>query len=156
MTQITDGHIRSAITGVVNGTRAYITLRDPSERGGGRLRLEVRAGTGAPSAEWYVGYQYDGRRKSTKIGTYPTLSLAAARRAFRLEYQADILEGRSPMGPRTWRRKGVAPTIEEMFEAYLTNLEKKGAKTSARFRRELLGPAGVAESVGRSRPAGSI
>jgi len=153
---MSDGVIRSAITGVARGHRTHMTLKDPGERGGGRLSLLVRATKNAPSAEFYVTWQRDGVRRSTKIGSYPTMSLAQARAAFREEYQPAVLDGSNPLGPRVWRRKGVVPTFGDMLEGYVSDLEAKGKGCAARYREVLLGHGGVAEAVGPTRPASDI
>lgn len=133
-----------------------MTLKDPGERGGGRLSLVVRPTKKAPSAEFYVTWQREGVRRSTKIGVYPAMSLAEARAAFRENYQPAVIEGRDPLGPRAWRRKGVAPTFGEMLEGYISDLEAKGKRCAPRFREILLGHGSVAEAVGTARPASAI
>ena len=153
---ITDGLIRSAITSCTRGKQQHITLKDPGERGGGRLMLLVRANKGGASAEWYVAWQGDLVRKSTKIGSDPAMTLEEARAEFRENYQPALLEGRDPLGPRAWRRKGVAPTIEEMFEAYVANLDRKGKTGAACFRGLLVGVGGLAQTIGRSKPASEV
>lgn len=152
---MTDRQIRAAITSVVRGQQAQIQLKDEGPRGGGRLTLLVRPTKMAPSAEFYATWYRDGERRSTKLGTYPPISLAEARRQFREDYQPDIMAGRDPHGPSAWRRS-IAPTVEGLFEAYVADLEAKGKVSASRARYVLLAPSGVAEAVGRHRLAGDI
>jgi len=153
---LTDALIRSATTSVSKGQSRYCVMKDPGERGAGRLTIHVRATKKAPAAEWYVTWQRDGTRHSVKIGTYPTMSLAEARTTFQEDYRPRILDGRDPIGPRTWRRKGTAATIKEMMEAYINDLERRGKPGAERFDRLLLGPHGLVQSIGPSRPASEV
>lgn len=151
---ITDRQIKAAITGVRNGKRSWL-LRDPGERGGGRLTLTVRAGKRRVTAEWYVTYQRRGERRSIKLGEYPTVTLAAARKQFREDYQPAILAGRDPLGPRAWRRPGV-PTMRQLAEAYVSDLEAKGKPGASRFHYVLLAPGGAVEAIGADKPLSTI
>jgi integrase len=75
---LTEAAIARALRDIKKGDKGAIILTDPAPRGSGRLVLKVRPGV----AEWYVQRYVDGRRRMAKIGTYPALPLAAARRAF--------------------------------------------------------------------------
>jgi integrase len=153
---ITEGHIKAAITSVARGTRRGVTLRDPGVRGGGRLSVSVRPAKARPSAEFYVNWQRDGVRRSTKIGAYPAMPLAEARRVFREDHQPLILDGRDPLGPLVGRRKGAAPTVEQFFEAYCSDLEDKGKPGASRFHYILLAEGGAADAIGRDRAVHTV
>jgi integrase len=75
---ITDAAIKAAIRDTSGGRKTSVTLSDHSPRGKGRLVLLVRPGV----AEWYAQRYVGGKRKLSKIGTYPDVSLAAARDRF--------------------------------------------------------------------------
>ena len=66
---ITDSQIKSAIKRAKSGNRR-IELRDPGERGGGRLALVVRGLTSHAACEWYALYYRDGKRHLVKMGAY--------------------------------------------------------------------------------------
>jgi integrase len=152
---MTDRGIRAATTSVKSGRVRQIELRDDGERGAGRLVFLVRANKAGCSSEFYGAWHRDGRRRLTKLGSYPAMSLADARKKFREDCQPQIQEGRDPTGPRAFRRN-VAPTVEDLFEAYIADLEARGKTGADSARSMLLGPNGLAEVIGRKRLASQV
>jgi hypothetical protein len=64
------------------------------------LALIVRPLASQIASEWYAVYYRGGKRTMTKIGSYPTLSIADARKMFRESYAPKISSGENPSGPR--------------------------------------------------------
>ncbi|HVK95072.1 MAG TPA: integrase arm-type DNA-binding domain-containing protein [Noviherbaspirillum sp.] len=79
---------------------------------GGGLHLFVSP-TGAKS--WRLAYRIDGRPQTMSFGSYPEVSLAAAR-ARRDEVKATLRDGGDPMAPRRVKRAGM--TLEEASGEY--------------------------------------
>jgi hypothetical protein len=102
---ITESQIRSAIRRVGAGEHKSLDLRDGGPRGSGRLALIVRAAGERVISEWYAVYFRDGKRKMAKLGSYPTMPLANARKKFREEYAPAISVGAEPAVPAA-RRTG--------------------------------------------------
>ena len=104
-------------------------------------------------AEWYAIWHRSGKRLSAKIGTYPTVGVAEARRIFRELYFPVILKGEDPVGPRATNARGKG-TAKELFEAYVTHL---GDRPQAKGARQiLLGKNGAANAIGPNRPAAAV
>ena len=108
MPSLTDGTIRSAIKHV-DKTRKQTTLTDGEGRGTGRLVLTLKPMPARVTAEWMAQQWRDGRRTKSKIGTYPALSLSAAREIFKRDF-AEVILKRSSIkittlipGPPRWR-----------------------------------------------------
>lgn len=150
---ITDKAIQSAILSVSRGADRSRELADPSERGGGSLILRVRPAKARVSAEFIVRWQHVGTRRNAKLGAYPSLSLADARRIYRTQYLPVILKGESPVGPRAVLARGRG-TVSELFQAYVDHLgERPQAKGAAQI---LLGKNGAAIAIGPNRPAAAV
>jgi integrase len=79
---------------------------------GGGLHLFISP-TGAKS--WRLAYRIDGRPQTISFGSYPDVSLAAAR-ARRDEVKATLRDGADPMAPRRVKRAGM--TMEEASQEY--------------------------------------
>lgn len=152
---LSDRSIQSSIQGLVTGGRRSVELTEPSERGGGRLKLLVRLGRGRTSAEWFVTWYRGGRRRMAKLGCYPTLSLAKARSRFRNEFLPEIADGQDPTGPRALASKR-GTTIERLFESYVSDLERRKKPSAVVARRILLGTRGVASALGPRIPASAV
>lgn len=150
---ITDKAVKATIQSVVRGERPTAEIVDPSERGGGRLRLRVRTKKSGVCAEWYATWHRGPKRVSAKIATYPTMSLATARATFREKYLPVILKGENPVGPRAVRVLGRA-TVRELFEAYVEHLGDRPAAPGARLM--LLGKKGAANAIGPNKPAVAV
>src|SRR6266404_5201478 len=119
---ITEKHIQKTIREAPAGARRSIELKDPGERGAGRLALVVRPMAGRVSAEWYAIYYRRGRRVKIKLGSYPAMSIAEARRKFLTEYATAISAGQDPAAAN--RREPSAGTVGELFQAYVGNLRR--------------------------------
>ena len=81
---ITESQIKAAIRSALTRPKQRIELKDDGERGAGRLAIMVRAHKGRVSAEWYAVYYRGERRRMAKLGAYPAMSLADARKKFRV------------------------------------------------------------------------
>lgn len=79
---------------------------------GGGLHLYVST-TG--SRTWRLAYRLAGKPQTMSLGSYPEISLAAAR-VKREEAKRALIEGHDPMAPRRVNRQGV--TLAEATEAY--------------------------------------
>lgn len=79
---------------------------------GGGLHLFISP-TGTKS--WRLAYRIDGRPQTISFGSYPEVSLAAAR-ARRDEVKATLRDGADPMAPRRVKRAGM--TLEEASQEY--------------------------------------
>lgn len=133
-----------------------VTLKDPGPRGGGRLALQVRPGAEAPTAEWYAVYYRQERRQQLKLGTYPALSLAAARESFRRDYEPIIAAGLDPRAARQEAalQRRMAGTVEALFRAYIEHMKALGRKSWPEYERALLTLSyNAADGLGRDRLA---
>jgi hypothetical protein len=107
---LTEAQIRKAVAGAVASGKKSIELNDGGERGAGRLALLIRPSTGRMTVEWYAVWYREGKRVSTKISGYPTLSLAearargSARSSPRRSRPARTLWARTPASARKRRR----------------------------------------------------
>lgn len=158
MATITDAAIRSAIRSVRTGGKP-ITLKDPGPRGAGRLALQVRPANGAPTAEWYAIYYRQGRRQLTKLGTYPSTPLAAARELFSSDYEPAIIAGQDPRAAvrEASRQRASAGTVKALFEAYVEHLKANGRKTWQEYERALLTMSyAAARTLGEDRAAADV
>ncbi len=94
--------------------------------------LQLRATTTGKS--WHVYYRVAGQRRRPKIGTFPALSLEAARDAARTML-ADVAKGRDPSAERAELRR--APTVDGLLDYYLREYAEREYKpeTLAQARR---------------------
>jgi hypothetical protein len=154
-------------------------LRDDGARGAGRLVLVIKPKAGRVAAEWYAVFHSLGKRAKAKLGSYPAMTVADARRAFFKDYAPAILAGQDPTAAR--RRKASAGTVGELFEAYVDHLRRDGKRSADLAHHYLLGrghlralkklaitsaesrcgdvqspPSGMAKAIGASRPASTI
>src|SRR5271154_6911324 len=98
---ITDKQIQKALRDATANKKS-IELKDPGERGAGRLAIVIRPMATRVAAEWYAVFYRDGMRTAAKLGSYPTVAVAEARREFLTEYAPAISAGKAPA---IWRRK---------------------------------------------------
>jgi integrase len=150
---ITELAIRATISGVVEGKRPSAELRDQGERGAGRLALFVRRTKNRVTSEWYATWTRAGRRMTAKMGSYPTMSLASARKLFRSDFLPAILKGENPVGPRGARARGGA-TVLELFESYHAWLGDRPAAKGIKWM--LLGKAGAVHTIGPHMRAADV
>ena len=148
MPALSDGTIRQALKRVEK-SRKQETLSDGQGRGTGRLVLFLRPMPKRVLAEWMAQQWRDGRRTKSKIGSYPTLSLADARTIFQRDFSEAILKRRSiKVAPDA--RPG---TVADLFEAYVQSL-KAASKASWSDVEQTLGRA--ANILGRNLLARDI
>lgn len=147
-----------------------LELAEKSERGGGRLLLLIRwlescksgpvgeARVGRRVSEWYARYYRNKKRRLTKIGTYPTMSLAAARKLFREEYAPTILSGAKPTNPYSrLQHRGSDLSVRGLFTSYVEELKRQGKMSWYEAERILLKrDDNAADALGADRAAGSI
>jgi hypothetical protein len=166
---ITDKHIQKVIREAPASGKNSIELKDPGERGAGRLALVVRPMANRVSSDWYVYFYREGKRTKAKLGSYPNMSVAEARRRFLIEYSPAISAGDDPTAHKD--REPSAGTVGELFSAYLDNLRRDGKRTAGNAHDYLFGIdhrkaaergdqssriGGAAKAIGVDRPAASV
>ena len=127
---ITDRQVQKAIREAPGSGKKAIELKDPGERGSGRLAMIVRpfgAFVGRVTAEWYAVYYVAGARKTAKLGSYPVMGVAEARRAYSLDWAPKIAAGEDPA---VARRQAVAGTLGELRDAYVASLRAEGKRVA--------------------------
>ncbi len=97
---LTEPGIRSALKNLLTSGKRSLALKDPGTRGEGRLALIVRTGRNRLTTEWYIIWYEGGKRAMSKIGSYPIMSLAEARRTFREGYRPKIMAAVTPVKRR--------------------------------------------------------
>lgn len=136
---ITEPALQKALREVAAGKRAEVKLTDPAPRGAGRLVAKVRPGL----VEWYARRTTtDGRRAMQKLGTWPGMSIAEARRVF-TEAPAPATSAAPALQ---------AATFGDLVDGYLARLEREGKGT--KHPRGLLNHA--AALIGHERQAGDV
>jgi hypothetical protein len=155
---ITEAQIRSAIKRIAAGEKTRIDLKDDGERGAGRLALVCRRMKTRIATEWYAIYYRKGRRALSKIGSYPTMSLADARKEFREKYAPAISAGAEPSSVvERQRHQKESGTVRELFTAYVDSLEASGKRSAGAVKVILLAEAtGAAEAIGPDKAASSV
>src|SRR5208282_5901909 len=139
--------------------KGRVELRDMGNRGSGRLTLIVRGFDGNTACEWYALYYRNRKRRLTKLGVYPTLSLAEARSRFRQEYAPAIMAGTQPQNKFTRAQHRGAPdiSVRSLFTAYVDYLKQSGKGVWYQVERILLKRMdNAADALGADRPAKSI
>lgn len=121
MPSLTDGQIRNAIKRVEK-TRKQETLTDGEGRGTGRLVLIIKAMPTRVVSNWYAQQWISNKRRLSKMGDYPHMSLSEARSIFERDYAAAINKGAS-IKIQGDTRPG---TVQDLFEAYCEHLEQSG------------------------------
>jgi hypothetical protein len=151
---ITDSKIKAALRRVTLGECTRVELRDGGERCAGRLVLVIRAIGKRTVGEHYAVYHRDQKRRMCKLGSYPTLSLAEARKRFREEFAPAISAGAEPPSAAARRRhKASAGTVTALFAAYVENLRASGKRSADGVERIL---KEAASAIGRERVAGEV
>ena len=90
---ITEKQVQKAIRDAASSGES-VELKDAGARGAGRLALRVVPGV---AAEWYAVYYTAGRRKMAKLGGYPLLSVAEARKAFSRDWARRSPRAKTPL-----------------------------------------------------------
>ena len=148
MPNLTDTAIKHALKRVER-TRKQEMLTDGEGRGTGRLALVIKPMPKRVTADWMAQQWRDGKRTKSKIGVYPTMSLADAREVFKRDFADVILKG-SSIKIAGDTRPG---TVADLFEAYIAALKSAG-KSSWRDADKALD--NVANLLGRNRLARDI
>jgi integrase len=108
------------------------------------------------ACEWYALYYQQGKRRLTKMGVYPALSLAEARRLFREEYAPTIMAGAQPQNRFARAQHKDAPdiSVRSLFRAYIDHLKRSGKGSWYQAERILLErEENSADALGADRPA---
>lgn len=129
---ITETAIKSAIAAAPKKQKA-VELKDKGERGAGRLVLVVRPFDGRVSAEWYAYSYRGGRRASAKIGNYPTLPLASARKEFREKFAPTISSGKNLVGIRARSAEPKDASFAALVADYLDHLKDRASHRAASY-----------------------
>ncbi|HUC66545.1 MAG TPA: Arm DNA-binding domain-containing protein, partial [Stellaceae bacterium] len=155
---IIESQVKSAMRRVAAKEQASIELRDDGAHGEGRLALRVRSSGKRTVAEWYALYTRDGRRVRAKLGAYPNISIADARKKFREQYQPAIYAGAEPAAVAARRAQPeIGRTVKDLFEAYVDHLKTQGKRSAAAAECVLLtGKHNAAAALGVDRQAGSV
>jgi integrase len=156
---ITEAQIRSALRKAPASGKKSVLLTDDSERGAGRLALLIRPFKDRTICEWYCVYYRDGKRRSTKIASYPALSLAEARKRFREELAPTISTGGDPVGSHARKRRQDEErrvSVRELFTAYVEDMKRAGKRSKQAERILLSETTGAARAIGADRPAAEI
>lgn len=119
MPSLTDGQIKNAIKRV-DKTRKQETLTDGEGRGVGRLVLIIKPMPTRVVSNWYAQQWISNKRRLSKMGDYPHMTLAEARSVFERDYAAAINKGAS-IKVQGDTRPG---TLLDLFEAYCEHLEQ--------------------------------
>lgn len=90
-------------------------LSDGSGKGSGRLVLMIRS----RRAHWYAQQWLSGRKRLRKLGTYPTMTLAEARKRYQASF-ASIIETKQDIRISESLQHG---TLRDLFEGYVSQLE---------------------------------
>lgn len=148
MPSLTNGEIQKALKRVEQ-TGKQETLLDGEGRGTGRLTLVLKAMPTRVTADWMAQQWRDNKRLKKKVGSYPAMSLAAAREIFQRDFADMIQKGRSIkiMGDT---RPG---TVADLFEAYVQWLKDAGKPS---WKETEKGLNKIADTLGRNRPAREI
>lgn len=148
MAALTDGAIRQAIR-VAKETQKEKSLPDGEGHGTGRLTLIVKPMPTRVTAVWYAVQWRDKKRIKSKLGDYPSLSLADARKLFERDYAKPIQRG-SSIKVAGDARPG---TVADLFEAYTDALKDAGKPS---WKEAKKGLNKVADTLGRNRLARDI
>jgi hypothetical protein len=92
MPSISDGEIRAALKRIEQSSKQE-TLVDGDGHGTGRLILVLKPMPTRVTADWMAQQWRDGKRVKKKIGSYPSMSLAAAREIFDRDFAKVIQKG---------------------------------------------------------------
>lgn len=120
-----------------------VQLSDGKGRGTGRLVLRVKNG----KADWYAQQWIEDDRRMSKIGSYPTINLSAARLEFATRFQPSIIqlkeiENAQPIG-----------TVKELFDAYVSNMKANGQRSVKEVEGGL---RRIAAAIGNDKPANKV
>jgi integrase len=95
-------------------------LSDGNARGTGRLILRVKD----ERAEWYAQQWVNDKRRLSRIGSYPTLSLSDARSEFATNHQPKIVQ------KEDIRNTPTTGTVQRLFADYVAHLKDQGKRSA--------------------------
>ncbi len=148
---LTDKTIKAEMAKLPEGASKRLT--DPSERGGGRLVLDLERRPQRVVSKWSVLWHRDGKRHLGHLGDYPALTLAAARKRFREELQPKIRRGEDPLWTAL-KASQEGKTLQALAELYIRHLGERPSAEIARL--VLLGPSGIVQKIGPNLAAGAV
>lgn len=152
-----DADIQKAIRDV-RVTGKTKTMSDDGRRGDGRLIVVVRSMPSGPLAEFYARQIAGGQRRTAKLGAYPMMGLASARRAF-AELSPAIREGENVRAQRDIVRqeRRALGKLADVCSGFADSLDASGRRSAREVRRVLLGAHDAAcRVIGGHRPARDI
>jgi integrase len=148
MAGLTDGEIRRTIR-LVETARKEKSLPDGEGHGTGRLTLILKPMPKRVTAIWYAVQWRDKKRIKSKLGEYPSLTLADARKLFERDYAGPIQRG-SSIKVAGDTRPG---TVADLFDAYTDALKDAGKPSWSEAKKGL---NKIADTLGRNRLARDI
>lgn len=145
----------ASIAAAIKNCTAERTLHDASSvRGGGSLFLRIRPGKAGPLAAWMVAWKVDGKRTKKQIGTFPEMSLAAARETVKTEVRPILRAGRDPKAEPVPVED---PNVENLFKRYVATLYARNAGAAKHIEHVLLlGQYAAADALGRLTLAADV
>lgn len=148
MPSLTDGQIRSAIKRVEK-TKKQETLADGEGRGTGRLILVIKPMPTRIVTNWYAQQWINNKRRLSKMGDYPHVSLSDARTVFERDFAGAINKGLS-IKVQGDTRPG---TVADLFDGYVDHLKSQGKMSYVQAKKGL---DKITNQLGRNRLAREI
>ena len=118
--KFTDKFIKS-IKLTTKGQVDYVDKTPPLASVHGYLGFKV----GKQKKTWYIRYRFDNKRRSMKLGYYPALSLADARKAA-IKELTDVSMGIDPQAKK--EEYNNAPTMTDLWKEYQAMLDRRTKK----------------------------
>lgn len=137
---LTDAAIQRAIK-----TGTDTQLSDTNGKGRGRLVLIIRDRT--PS--WYAQQWLSGKKRLKKIGVYPRLTLAEARKRYEDEF-AQVISTGQDIRITTTAGQG---SVRDLFEGYIAHLRAAGKRSANDMEQSL---AAILENLDGRMPARDV
>src|SRR5205823_4006059 len=148
MPGLTDSAVLHAIKRVEQSRKEQV-LADGEGRGTGRLLLVIKPMPTRVTAEWMVQQWREGKRIKSKIGSYPAMPLARARKLFERDFSQLILNKLSIKAADDTR----PGTLADLFDGYIAHLRSADKSSWPQVKRTL---NKIADTLGRHRPARDI
>lgn len=125
------------------------TLSDGSGKGTGRLVVIVRTTKNRTTAEFYAQQWSEGSRRLIKIGNYPAVSLADARRIFDDKF-APLISKQINIKKSETNQKG---TVSDLFAAYVNDLRIRNCGCADSHEKQL---NRIVNDLGSEKPANEL